>query len=339
MPIDLTCSCGRQLRVADEFAGRQGRCPACGAVLEIPQRETFVSRPASPPLDEAQALTDTPGLVGPAQSDSPEYAATRLPQYPAEGIDEPNELSRPAYKLYSPGCIGLVAFLAGPVGAFILMTLNFWRLGKRRAAWMTIAVALFTVAALMAINFVLPDSMPWFMSWLFIGLPVFVIQWASAKALQGSAYDAHVDAGGSPGSGWAAAGIALLGIVLYLGVFIPVFLAYDFFVDEGFGQKITYASGEEVYYAKGATEADARALGESLRQSGFFDGKGPKSVRVSLDGGRLVISFVVKDRVLRDLKLQDAFRTIGREASQQAFGGRPVVVELCDEHFEVKKKL
>jgi hypothetical protein len=37
--------------------------------------------------------------------------------------------------------------------------------------------------------------------------------------------------------------------------------------------------------------------------------------------------------------MQDAFRTVGREASQQAFGGRPVVVELCDQYFELKKKL
>jgi hypothetical protein len=219
------------------------------------------------------------------------------------------------------------------------MTLNFWRLGRRRAAWKTIAVALFTVAALMAISFVLPDSTPWFISWLFIGLPVFVIQWASAKALQGSAYDAHVDAGGSPGSGWVAAGIAVLGIALYFGVSFGVLFTYDFFFNEGFGQKITYASGEEVYYTKGATEADARALGESLRQSGFFDGKRPKSVRVSLDGNRLVISFIVTDRALRDPKLQDTFRTLGQQASQQAFGGRPVEVELCDQYFEVKKKL
>src|SRR5262249_29429633 len=214
MPIDLTCSCGRQLRVADEYAGRQGRCPACGAVLDIPQRDALVSRWTPPPTDEAQGLTATPGLGGPVQPDSPDYAATRLPPYPAEGIDEPDELSRPAYKLYSPGCIGLVAFLAGPVGAFILMTLNYWRLGKRGAAWMTIAVALITVAALMAISIVLPDNWPSFL----IGLPVFLVLWASAKALQGNAYDAHRDAGGSPASGWSAAGIALLGIVLYLGV-------------------------------------------------------------------------------------------------------------------------
>src|SRR6516225_1285115 len=81
MSIDLTCSCGRQLRVADEFAGRQGRCPACGAILEIPQRDALVSPSAPSPLDEAQALTDTPGLTVPVQPDSPDYAATRLPQY------------------------------------------------------------------------------------------------------------------------------------------------------------------------------------------------------------------------------------------------------------------
>jgi hypothetical protein len=36
MSIDLTCSCGKRLQVADEYAGRQGRCPVCGRTFEIP---------------------------------------------------------------------------------------------------------------------------------------------------------------------------------------------------------------------------------------------------------------------------------------------------------------
>jgi hypothetical protein len=87
------------------------------------------------------------------------------------------------------------------------------------------------------------------------------------------------------------------------------------------------------------TEADARALGAFLREAGFFDGRGPKAVRISLDGNRLVLSFIVQDWVLRDAAVQQEFRTIGRQASQRAFGGRPVVVELCDEYFRTKQKL
>jgi hypothetical protein len=37
MPIELTCpGCGKQLRLADEHAGKAGRCPACQATFQIP---------------------------------------------------------------------------------------------------------------------------------------------------------------------------------------------------------------------------------------------------------------------------------------------------------------
>lgn len=37
MTIELPCSqCGQWLRVADEFAGRQARCPQCGGITSIP---------------------------------------------------------------------------------------------------------------------------------------------------------------------------------------------------------------------------------------------------------------------------------------------------------------
>src|SRR6476660_9932428 len=43
MAIQVTCEkCGKQLRVKDEYAGRKGKCPACGAVIQIPQAEPEV---------------------------------------------------------------------------------------------------------------------------------------------------------------------------------------------------------------------------------------------------------------------------------------------------------
>jgi uncharacterized RDD family membrane protein YckC len=37
MPIEISCTgCGRTLRVADDAAGKQARCPACGMVSRIP---------------------------------------------------------------------------------------------------------------------------------------------------------------------------------------------------------------------------------------------------------------------------------------------------------------
>jgi hypothetical protein len=37
MPITFSCDCGKAFTVADGFAGKRTRCPACGAGLVVPQ--------------------------------------------------------------------------------------------------------------------------------------------------------------------------------------------------------------------------------------------------------------------------------------------------------------
>jgi hypothetical protein len=59
MPIEITCSCRKRLQVGNEFAGRQGQCPACGALLLIPDRDPTVA--ASSP-ESAQAVNESAGL-------------------------------------------------------------------------------------------------------------------------------------------------------------------------------------------------------------------------------------------------------------------------------------
>lgn len=40
MPIKVSCQCGKQLLVKDEYAGKRVKCPNCGAILSIPQPQT-----------------------------------------------------------------------------------------------------------------------------------------------------------------------------------------------------------------------------------------------------------------------------------------------------------
>jgi hypothetical protein len=54
MPIDVSCACGRRLRIAEEYAGRQGRCPACGRTFDLP------AAAAEEVLDASTALTAQP---------------------------------------------------------------------------------------------------------------------------------------------------------------------------------------------------------------------------------------------------------------------------------------
>src|SRR5262249_51646082 len=62
MPIELTCSCGKRLQVSGEFAGRQGQCPACGGLLQIPERDATVTGVAPSSDEAAQTVFAALGL-------------------------------------------------------------------------------------------------------------------------------------------------------------------------------------------------------------------------------------------------------------------------------------
>jgi hypothetical protein len=72
MPIELTCSCGKRLQVSDAFAGRQGQCPACGELLQIPEPEAQVTRPAPSSDGAARAVSAAPEPAGPKGPGAPE---------------------------------------------------------------------------------------------------------------------------------------------------------------------------------------------------------------------------------------------------------------------------
>jgi hypothetical protein len=143
--------------------------------------------------------------------------------------------------------------------------------------------------------------------------------------------------GGEPASGWAAAELGLHGMFLFCSISMGVFLAYEHRLRSNLGTRIDFGGGQEVFYGHGANEADARALGALLRELGGFDGTGPKSVQVSRDGNRVAVCIIVADKERNDPNAEQDFREFGQEASQRAFGGRPVEVRLCDEHFTVKR--
>lgn len=53
MPISFQCGCGRTIRTADENAGRNASCPACGVQLMVPAADGILpARGASPPAPE-----------------------------------------------------------------------------------------------------------------------------------------------------------------------------------------------------------------------------------------------------------------------------------------------
>jgi hypothetical protein len=78
MPIPLNCPCGRTLHAKDELAGRQVKCPQCGAILTVP-------KPEPKPEEEEIGLLplDDPEKEPPPQTESASPAAAEI-----EELDE-----------------------------------------------------------------------------------------------------------------------------------------------------------------------------------------------------------------------------------------------------------
>ena len=89
MPIDVSCSCGKSFSVPDHFAGKSGKCKACGARLVIP--EPADNRPAA-----AFGFLDGEDLGGPVVPAAlPWKQVPTSTDFPTVVVDTPDEPDEP----------------------------------------------------------------------------------------------------------------------------------------------------------------------------------------------------------------------------------------------------
>jgi hypothetical protein len=82
MSIEFPCSqCGKLLRVGDDAAGKQARCPSCGSVQPIP----FTSPSAEPTPEAGQAPSPFGGYTAQPAADqlNPYASPTSIPEMPS----------------------------------------------------------------------------------------------------------------------------------------------------------------------------------------------------------------------------------------------------------------
>ena len=99
--------------------------------------------------------------------------------------------------------------------------------------------------------------------------------------------------------------------------------------------KATIGAKDEVYYFGDATQADAEALGQALREAGFLADRGA-SVELS-KGGRTTISFVVNDGAWEQPAIVNALAGLTRRAAASV-GGLPVTLRLLNSNMESEKE-
>jgi hypothetical protein len=222
----------------------------------------------------------------------------------------------------------------------VAVGLNYRALGRWAAFWTSLAVGV-VVAALVTIMNIATDRLG--LS-LLLMLTFILVSGVLARVLQGEECDRHVERGGALASGWRGAGV---GIQCW-----PVLAALAWGVNTAFesnllghvggldwAPKVTFGPGEEVYYRGGAQEDEARRLGQQLQACEFFDGKGPKTVVLTYEGHRILVSVVVLPWARDDPRAIALLEEIGRGISGDVFDGRPVQMRLCNEYLRAFRTL
>jgi hypothetical protein len=233
----------------------------------------------------------------------------------------------PAYTLFDSTSVTIATLLGSPVAGTGLMALNYQRLGKKNAAIAALAIGIAATGVAIAFGNRVPTYAT---TGIAVGLLVTTMN--LAKSLQGPAVQQHVLRGGQLGSRWAAAG---LGVVLMVVIFGgAILVGYQL---GGFGSKVVIGTRDEVFYSGSATKQDALALGQALKDAGYFLDRGV-TARISKDQDGTTVGFVVQDGMWDRADIVSGYEEIGREIAP-AVGGFPIHLRLMDSAEATKKQL
>jgi len=100
--------------------------------------------------------------------------------------------------------------------------------------------------------------------------------------------------------------------------------------------KVTIGARDAIYYLGTATETDAKALGQALREAGYLDDLGVSVVVSKGDG--TTIGFVVGEGIWERPDAVAGFENLTRRVAG-SIGGRPIQVRLLNAQMETKKEL
>ena len=91
----------------------------------------------------------------------------------------------------------------------------------------------------------------------------------------------------------------------------------------------------EVFYKEGATESDAKKVGEFLKTNGFLTNEKAASIQVVKENAAYTVRFVYnKEYYEKNKELESFFKTYGVTLSREVFNGEKVNIALADKWFK-----
>jgi hypothetical protein len=129
--------------------------------------------------------------------------------------------------------------------------------------------------------------------------------------------------------------------IIQIPVVLSLLFATTLVSCNNFGKKIKIDGTKgEVYYKDGATESEAKKVGDFLKEAGFLGNEKGASVQVSKENEGYTIRFVYdKEYYDKTEGLESIFKLYGAKLSKEIFDGNKVNIALADKQFKDFKKI
>ena len=104
------------------------------------------------------------------------------------------------------------------------------------------------------------------------------------------------------------------------------------------GTRLEY-NGNELYYTKNVTEAEAKKLGEYLFNGGAYASENKGTIQLDKSGETYQVRIVVKEGTDKDENYQKVIAGFAKGISKNVFNGAKVEVQLCDDKLNTLKTI
>ena len=238
----------------------------------------------------------------------------------------PGATAVPLYALFSIRQVVVATIVAGPIAGCWLLARNFRRLRRPVAGWLGVAFGVALTIGSVWLAVYVPSA-----RYLSFGALAAIL--GLARATQNDDLDSHRSRGG-PTASWGAAVVhSVASLAVTVALVVVGAIGYEWLATP---PKVEVGPGE-IYYADGATEAEARAVGEYLMKVGYLGHEA--SVKLYRERDRVVAAFVVQDSAFADVEVHAWFLDLSDELSTTALSGSPVDIVLADEYLTPKLRL
>lgn len=224
-------------------------------------------------------------------------------------------ISGAGIRAFTPGQVAFATFLGSPLAGGIAMAINKHRAGQPYALPIVAGIAM--TAVLIAVGLALPGNVGNF-------LPIVGV-FAMLSYARGEAPKLGATV---PASSWGAFGLGIAGLALAGAAIVGVVLMQE-------APSVSFGHDQEVRYAGGATEAEAKALGDELVATGWFSGHAA-TVQIEHGAkGKLEVSFVLQDGAWDRKDIYDAFVMMKGVLEDKL--ATPIALRLCDDELEMHR--